>query len=356
MKLFKCQNCGGVLYFENRVCGNCGYALGFLPDTQILSALEPATTEAGADAMAALGNDKALYRACDNAALDACNWMIPVSSSERFCVACRHNRTVPDLSIEQNLLNWRKLELAKHRLFYTLVCLGLPLANRVDDPQHGLVFDFLAETDGNKVLTGHDEGVITLNLAEADDAHRELMRQQMGEPYRTLLGHFRHEVGHYYWDVLVRDAGRIDECRAVFGDESQDYAEALKTHYANGAPADWQERFISSYATSHAWEDFAETWAHLLHIGDTLEMAGDFGLRVQPRVTGSADFTAELDFDPHQAGDIDTLISAWLPLTFALNNINRCMGEPDLYPFILSRPVIEKLGYIRQLVHSPGPS
>jgi hypothetical protein len=342
MKLFKCQNCHAVLYFENRLCTNCGHDLGFLPDRVTLSALS--------SDHAALAAKGATYRPCANAAQDACNWLIPAESAETFCVACRHNRTIPDVSQAERLAQWRKLELAKHRLFYTLLRLRLPLANRVDDPAHGLAFDFLAETEEQKVLTGHDDGVITLNLAEADDAQRERMRVAMGEPYRTLVGHFRHEVGHYYWDVLVRDAGRLEECRAVFGDEREDYAAALQKHYAEGAPAGWQENFISSYATTHPWEDFAETWAHYLHIIDTLEMAAAFGLRVEPKITTSEDFVAELDFDPHQAGDIDTLISAWLPLTFALNNLNRCMGEPDLYPFLLSRPVIEKLGYIQKLV------
>jgi hypothetical protein len=342
MKLFKCQNCGEVLYFENRLCGSCGHALGFLPELVTLSALD-----AEGQALAAKG---ARYRPCANAAQDACNWMIAESSAEKFCVACRHNRTIPDVSQPEGLARWRKLELAKHRLFYTLLRLRLPMPNRVDDPEHGLVFDFLAETDGRKVLTGHDDGVITLNLAEADDAEREKMRVAMGEPYRTLIGHFRHEVGHYYWDVLVRDAGRLEECRAVFGDERESYADALKRHYAEGAPAGWQDHFISSYATTHPWEDFAETWAHYLHIVDTLEMAAAFGLRVEPKIAPSEEFTAELDFDPHHARDIDTLISAWLPLTFALNNLNRCMGEPDLYPFLLSPPAIAKLGYIQKLV------
>ena len=138
----------------------------------------------------------------------------------------------------ENLLAWQRWQVALHRLIYTLQRLGLPLANRVDDPAHGLVFDVLADPEGGpKVLTGHDEGVITLALSEADDAERERRRTAMGEPYRTLLGHVRHETGHHYWDLLVRDAGRLEECRAVFGDDSQDYNAALQAHYANGAPA-----------------------------------------------------------------------------------------------------------------------
>jgi hypothetical protein len=90
-----------------------------------------------------------------------------------------------------------------------------------------------------------------------------------------LLGHFRHEVGHYFWDRLVAtDPHQLEEFRVLFGDDRQDYGEALKRHYDEGAPANWQDTYISMYATMHPWEDFAETWAHYLHIVDTLETAG----------------------------------------------------------------------------------
>ena len=278
MKLFRCQSCGQLLYFENRTCEQCGHRLGYLPDAGALSALEPA--EDGAwTALAAPGQT---VRFCQNAGADACNWLVPPGTNDAFCIACRHNHIIPALKSPEELDLWRKMELAKHRLFYTLLKLKLPLANRIEDPTHGLAFDFLEEQPGGpKVLTGHDDGLVTLNLKEADDAHREKLRAAMGEPYRTLLGHFRHEVGHYYWDVLVRDGGPLLAFRALFGDETADYEQALKKHYANGAPADWPLRFVSAYATAHPWEDWAETWAHYLHIVDTLEMASSFGMSVR---------------------------------------------------------------------------
>jgi hypothetical protein len=172
-----------------------------------------------------------------------------------------------------------------------------------------------------------------------------------------LLGHFRHEVGHFFWDILVRDAGRLDACRAVFGDDRVDYGEALKRHYAQGAPADWQNSYISSYATAHPWEDFAETWAHYLHIVDTLETASAFGLRVHPTATKNKSLHADIDFDPHHARSVQRLIDAWLPLTFALNSLNRSMGHSDLYPFILSEPMIGKLQFIHEIIHDrPKPA
>ena len=236
MKLFKCQHCGQVLYFDNVRCERCRYQLGYLPEQAMLSALDP-----DGGAWRPLATPGETRRFCENVAHDACNWLVPPGSDDRFCTACRHNHMIPDITLAANVVSWRKLEWAKHRLFYTLLQLGLPLENRADNPQHGLMFDVLADplmAEVPKVLTGHDEGLITIALAEADDTEREKRRAAMGEPYRTLLGHFRHEVGHYYWDRLVADEGRLDACRAVFGEDRQNYGVALQRHYTAGAPPD----------------------------------------------------------------------------------------------------------------------
>ena len=352
MQLFKCQHCGQLLYFENESCERCNHRLGFDPATINLTALEPA----GAGTWTALAEPKGPFRFCDNAEFGVCNWLVPASSGDRFCTACRHNRTVPNLSQGENHLAWRKLELAKHRLFYQMLRLGLPTPNRADDAENGLVFDFLADPtapNGPKVLTGHDNGLITLALSEADDAERERRRAAMHEPYRALLGHFRHEVGHYYWDRLVKDQGLLDECRAVFGDDEQDYMESLKRHYESGPPADWREHFVSAYATTHAWEDWAETWAHYLHIIDCLDTARAFGLEVHPGLTKDPALHAETTIASYAPGDFRRLVDAWIPLTFALNSMNRSMGLADLYPFVLSEPVMDKLAFIHGLVHRP---
>jgi hypothetical protein len=348
MKLFRCQHCGQVLYFENTNCERCHHRLGYLPSSQVISALEP-----DGDNWRTIAKPTRSVRFCDNAGYDACNWLIDAESTESRCEACRYNHTIPDLSIAENVSRWRRLELAKHWLFYALLRLPLPLVPRLDDPEHGLAFDFLADGPGPagpKVLTGHDNGLITISLEEADDAERERRRTAMGEPYRSLLGHFRHEVGHYFWDVLVRDGGKLEECRAVFGDERQDYNEALQAHYKNGPPPDWQENYVSAYATSHPWEDWAETWAHYLHIIDTLEMARAFGISVHPRISNDESLSAEIDLDPYRS-TMAEIIDAWLPLTFAVNSLNRAMGNSDLYPFVLSGPVIKKLGYVHDLIH-----
>lgn len=352
MKLFTCQACGQILYFENTACVSCGHRLGYLPERTQLSAVEP-----DGAMWRALADPARHYKFCANAASESCNWLIGADSADTLCVACRHNRTIPDLSDPANHLRWRKLELAKHALFYALLRFGLPLEDRRQDPDMGLTFDFLADQSDHagqvqRVMTGHDRGVITINIVEADDAERERIRGAMGEPYRTLLGHVRHEVGHYYWSKLIDQAGRHDECRALFGDERQDYGAALQAHYANGVPAGWEANFVSAYAAAHPWEDFAETWAHYLHIVDTLETARAFGMKVRPRVRTDIDLSAEVDFDPYRAAGIDELMDAWLPLTLAVNCLNRSMGQPDLYPFVLSSPAIAKLGFVHGLIRA----
>jgi len=200
------------------------------------------------------------------------------------------------------------------------------------------------------VLTGHDGGVITLNLIEADDAARERIRGEMGEPYRTLLGHFRHEVGHHYWGrLLPHDPDELAAFRALFGDESEDYAAALLNHYAGGVARSWTDDFVSAYATSHPWEDFAETFAHYLHMVDTLATIGGFGARLDPFPGPEHHPGPVVDFDPYEA-DTDAIIDRWLPFSFALNAINRSMGQPDLYPFHISPPIIGKIDYVNRLV------
>jgi hypothetical protein len=350
MKLFECQACGNILYFENRTCGRCGHRLAYMPDRTTLSSLEPA----GDNLWSPLAAPDQRRFFCQNAANDACNWLVPPGTNDAFCLACRHNGVIPDVTEQSRLAAWQQIELAKHRLFYGLLRWKLPLSTVAEDPTHGLLFEFLADPPANagpKILTGHDEGKITIALREADDAERERRRVAMGEPYRTLLGHFRHEVGHHYWDILVKNRNKLEACRAVFGDDSFDYSEALKRHYEQGAPPEWQEQFVSQYATTHPWEDFAETWAHYLHIVDTLEMVAASGMSVRPIVDRVGDHSASVDFDPYYASSIELLIEAWLPFVFAINSVSRAMGERDLYPFVIAPPVVKKLGFVHDVIH-----
>jgi len=350
VRLFKCDACGNVVYFENHACERCQHRLAYVPELRAVKALEPT----GADLWVTLNERDKPRRLCANAEYDACNWIAADSSKDSFCTACRHNGIIPDLSVKSHLDAWRLVEIAKHRVVYSLLRWNLPLRTQAEDPEHGLVFNILADPPpgkGPKVMTGHDNGVITVALIEANDAEREKRRGQMGEPYRTLLGHFRHEIAHHYWDILVRDGNKLDSCRAVFGDDSQDYARSLTSYYDKGTFEGWQDNFVSAYATSHPWEDFAETWAHYLHIVDTLEMAHSFGMTISPHLDTSGTHEVNIDFNPYTSGNIEQIMKAWIPFVFAMNSVNRAMGHSDLYPFVLAPAVQQKLAYIHDLIH-----
>jgi hypothetical protein len=353
VKLFECQNCGQLVYFENVQCERCGFALGFLADAALMTALQPN----GDGNFAPLAGSAGDTVYCANRVHGACNWLVP-AGGDALCRACKLNRTIPDLTQPDNLRRWQRIEIAKHRLVYSLIRLGLPIQSKIEAPDTGLAFDFLAPPPGEngrgKILTGHDNGEITLNVAEADDAVRAEIRQQMHEPYRTLLGHFRHEIAHYYWQRLVPGTKNHPLFRKTFGDETKDYNAALQAHYANGAPPDWQNHHISAYASSHPHEDWAETFAHYLHMIDTLETAYAFGLRIRPRAGQDGNLTASITFDPYNQAEFDSILEAWLPMTFAVNSINRSMGIDDLYPFVISPETAQKLRVVHQVARSCG--
>jgi hypothetical protein len=348
VKNYHC-NCGHLIFFESHACVRCQRALGFLPDFKCVSSLEPAENDLYVVADQPF---EPRYRKCRNySADDFCNWMIPEAELAEFCVSCRLDEIIPDVSIEKNRDLWRLIEKAKRRLIYTLISLSLPLQTKSEDPENGLSFRFLEDgpTPDTMVQTGHSKGLITLNIAEADDSERERRRLSMKEPYRTLLGHFRHESGHYYWDRLIADTPHLETFRTLFGDERVDYDSSLQKYYATGALANWQDSFISAYATAHAWEDWAESWAHYLHIQDTLEVALAFGL---------VDRQSILDHEP-PADQLDAVVKpktfeekilAWAQLSIALNGINRSMGLGDIYPFVLSPTVVAKLHFIAEVI------
>ncbi|HEY8575866.1 MAG TPA: putative zinc-binding peptidase [Devosia sp.] len=345
MKLFTCGNCGNTLYFENVRCEQCGYRVGFLPSGNQLIALV-----SDGDAFLNAGTQGDRYAYCANGAHAACNWLVPESAGPgAFCVACTHNETVPPLNNEENVRLWQVMERAKKRLFYSLLKLELPLGKGAQGDVSSLRFRFLVDepTEGGSVMTGHDDGVITIALVEADDAERERRRTNMGEPYRTLLGHFRHEIGHYYWDALVDTGEYLEPFRKLFGDDREDYGQALERHYANGAPPDWPQHFISAYATSHPWEDFAETWAHYLHMVDAVDTA------LASRMGAETPSGMEIDihFDPYRTTDFTPVVQNWIPLSLLLNDLNRAIGHADAYPFVLSPTVQAKLSFIHALVH-----
>jgi hypothetical protein len=294
------------------------------------------------------------FRLCENYARHGvCNWALLADEPGTLCRSCHLTHTVPNLAVPGSQEAWRKLETAKRRLVYAILSLDLPLQSKVENPPAGVEFQFLSDTvqqngDRARVLTGHDDGLITINVAEADDIYRETMRKTHHEPYRTLLGHFRHEIGHYYWDRLIADSDRLAGFRELFGDERADYQVALKRHYEQGAPAAWAERYISAYATMHPWEDWAESWAHVMHMVDALETIHEVGLSVNPRRPDEPALQVPAKPAQDRIADFDQLLSEWMALTYVLNNLTRGLGLADAYPFIISPGVVEKLRFVCQ--------
>ena len=348
MKLYTCPQCSNLLYFENSVCLKCGNTLGFDPGMLNMITLAP---EKEQGVYRDVKQHSSRYRFCENNQYSTCNWLVSENSESTFCIACQLNRTIPVLS-DLNLKRWKRIEIAKHRLIYSILRLNLPIKAKGDDPTNdGIAFDFLADVSPEQhVITGHNDGVITLNIEEADEAERVRNKLDLGEKYRTLLGHFRHEIGHYYWDARIKNHYDLNKFRELFGDENRNYEDALQTYYAQGPQPNWAEEFISPYATAHPWEDWAESWSHYLHMMDTLETAFFFGIGVHPKKnTGVRSLEAEIDRDPYTIKDFEQVFKMWLPLTFAVNSLSRSMGYADFYPFIVAPKVVRKLEFIHDL-------
>lgn len=338
--------CGVTVFFDNTRCLASGHELGFCPVCRQLAALVPQS-----DGSSVCGNPAcgaALGKCWNYSANAVCNRCVSPPREGALCDCCRFNATIPDLSIPGNYEKWYRLEAAKRRLFYDLDLLGLPYGTAADGIDPPLAFDFKADVipvddfwrpagEAEKVYTGHANGRITINVREADDVEREKLRVDMGEAHRTLVGHFRHEIGHYYWDMLVKGR-REAECKQVFGDhDDPPYSEALDTYYKNGPPFDWVTRFVTAYAAMHPWEDFAETWARYLAMVSALDTARHGGF--------------ETTIDP-TAAEVDDLVVRYQRLGIALNEINRSMGLIDLVPEVFVPPVVEKLRYVDRLVRA----
>lgn len=343
MKIFECGHCNQAVFFENHSCGNCGHLIGFRDKDRTILTFQ------STDGVMISDREKIEYKYCKNKEYNVCNWLIEIGSPQDYCSACQLNRTIPNLSDKDNFEKWRQLETAKHRLVYQLQKIGLPLPSKLSN-ENGLCFDFVAQQDNLNLMTGHAGGVITILLKEADSVLREQMRKQFSEPYRTLIGHLRHEVGHYFWDrLIITDPKALKEFRSIFGNEQSNYSIALENYYKIGTQTNWQKSFISKYATSHPWEDWAETWAHYLHIMDMVETAYFFGMKVKP-IGKKKKMKAKASFDPYTIDDFEVIIKTCVPLSFAVNSINRAMGIQDVYPFVITDTVITKMKFIHHLL------
>ena len=336
MRDFHCPNCGQRLTFENSTCLSCDSALGFS-----LSEMALLVIAKGDESDHAGFVDANAYQLCGNRNLAECNWLIRVDAPGGLCTSCALTVERPHDGDTAGLAEFARAEGAKRRLIAELYELKLPIVGRDEDPDHGLAFRLLSSAHEN-VMTGHDNGVITLDLAEGDDVHREQLRVEMDEPYRTLLGHFRHEIGHYYYYRLVAPSTEfVARFNELYGDPDADYQAALDRHYSEGAPEGWKKNFVSSYATMHPAEDWAETFAHYLHIRDTLDTSAWCGL---------APATATFDRPALGPSAFPNIIDLWLPLSWSLNMVNRSMGHDDLYPFVLPVAVLEKMQFIHTVI------
>lgn len=360
MRLFHCDQCGHLVFFDSVQCVHCGATLAYLPDRADICALAlESALPPGGDASTqryvrhappANGEAEVAYRLCGNRLqYQVCNFAMPADEPHTLCSACRQTLVLPDLSVDGNMLRWQKLESAKRHLYYTLARLGL----HPEDPNWSPHYQFLADmADQPPVITGHASGVITINIAEADDDERVRRRLALHEPYRTLLGHLRHESGHYFWDRLVRDGGELDSFRQVFGDERHDYAQALQRYYSNPPGYGmWSGRFVSAYASAHPWEDWAESWAHYLHMVDGLETAASFNTQLAVADMGTAIPVAVHDPFASPCPSFESMVAQWVPLTLLLNSMNRSLGQLDAYPFAISGGALHKLRYVHEIVH-----
>ncbi len=359
LRTYRCQ-CQSPIFFINSSCLNCNTPLGYQPEQARLNPLKPGLAP---DTWTLWEDDGQTYRRCNNLNTPAaCNWLLPDAENvaqHGLCRACRLNRVIPDLNDPLHPDNgelWGRVELAKRRLVSALLVMGLPVASReTEDTARGLMFDFLRSPDcGAAVMTGHNTGLITLNIVEADHAVREAARQAMGEPYRTLVGHFRHEIGHYYWDRLVWDTPWLTPFRALFGDETQDYAASLKQNYEQGPRPDWPQNYVSAYASVHPWEDWAECWAHYMHMVDTVDSALSYGLTLDSSQLEFTPFTPDWLYHPEHpdAARFLAFVNHWTQLTMMMNGMSRAMGQPDFYPFVMPHKAVTKLHFIHLLVTS----
>src|SRR5436305_5405640 len=160
MKVFRCDHCRHSLFFENVRCVSCGHTLAFLPDLGVVASLDAAGNDLWTSPLGRTGGRP--YRLCRNYPWENnCNWAVAADDPNPFCRSCRLTRVIPDLSRVGNRAAWYRIEVAKRRLVYTLLMLKLPVLNKVDDPQHGLTFEFKADPDDPnepRVLTGHAGG------------------------------------------------------------------------------------------------------------------------------------------------------------------------------------------------------
>ena len=328
MRAFGCEVCGAELFFENSVCVRCGSAVGYSREHGTLVAVTA---------------DRPI---CANLNRCGCNWIADPASVLGLCFSCRLTRTRPADADAVGLAQYWVAEAAKRRLIFGLDELELPIM--ISDGFAGLAFDLLSSTQG-KIITGHLNGIITLDLAESNDSHREALRQSMDEPYRTVLGHFRHEIGHYYCQLLALTPDRRDEFRTLFGDETLSYEEALQRHYASRelassgrASSSARTRpCIRSRISRRCSATSCTSPTRCRRRGSSGCCRNRISATTSSRHAGTARKLRKSLLERPMA---EVVGETWLPVSKGLNQINRSMGKPDLYPFVLRTAGDRKAG------------
>ena len=337
MRRFTCERCAHAVAFAAQNCAGCAHHLGYLSHERNVRILEPTSNPA---VFLVAGSEDAWWR-CLNSAW-GCNWMLPAESESPWCRSCQMTRGRPDEARPDAIQAWIAAEAAKRRLVHQLDELELPIEIRSASIPDGLAFD-LVDVPGEGGITGHLDGVITLDLAETDEQHRDDLRRVLGEPYRTVIGHLRHEIGHYYWARLVAQTEQIDEFRRLFGNERVDYQAAVEQHYA-GDTTDWDStHHVSAYAASHPLEDFAESFAHYLHILDAIDTADAHHLSVSDCAQ-----LPDVGTDAYQG--FEDILDAWRPINEAINAVADALGTPAIYPFDPTGLVVDKLAFVHRQV------
>ena len=313
MRLYGCPDCGAPLFFRNLACGGCGQQVTYLPETDRF----------------VTGSDF-----CANREEIGCNWQ-GEAAHEGFCRSCAMTDVVPDAFHGENLELWTAAELSKR-----WVLAGLSRWGWFRDADAGArpVFHLLAEdtpAGPATVMMGHADGIVTINVTEADPVELITRREELGERLRTMTDHFRHEIAHFLHLRLAEQKGFLPGFRSLFGDEREDYGAALERHYADGPPEAARETFITAYASAHPHEDWAETACHILHLTDLLDSALASGLQGRG--------LPELDYDAYAETDGARLVQRAVRLSIALNHVNRSIGVADIYPFVISAPARQKL-------------
>ncbi len=347
MRGFACPVCHNFTPFESDRCPNCQASVGLhLPSKSMIATVRDSAVV-----------DGQRWVRCTQSGNLGCNWLVPEEQAVEQRGRCLADSLIRREPAPDDTMAREKLvptAQALRRLIYQLTDIGLPVEPfwRRDG---GLAFDLLSSyTTGDKVLIGHADGVITIDLVETLDAYRETLRVALGEPYRTMLGHFRHEVGHYYQNILVEKGSGamqyLQECRELFGDERTSYSDQIARHYTFGAPDQWQDSFISEYATMHPWEDFAECFAHYLHITDTIDTCREAGMVL---TADKVRFTVPRDIEALESYadvPVERLLFDWKWMSMFFNRVNTAMGKNPLYPFIIPPPVIAKLGFVHRVI------